>query len=67
MTAQAKTPKFLSKAEGSPCHNCIITMICTKSFVLRTACDDYRHFISSLIKINLPPPEEYKYGYQDED
>ncbi len=53
-------PKLISKNEGSPCHNCLIGMTCTKSFILRTACEDYRDFISKLIEPFLSARKDVK-------
>lgn len=55
----------LSQREGSPCNDCIIKMICTRSFVLRTACDRLQDFYYKFIT-PPPPPESYKREWQDQ-
>lgn len=40
----------ISNLDGSPCYDCLIKMTCTKSFILKTACDPYKDFVKKIVK-----------------
>jgi hypothetical protein len=37
------------KKEESPCHNCVVGAVCTRSFVDGSACKDFEVFIKHLM------------------
>lgn len=43
--------KHVYDYEGSPCLNCIVKMICTKSALKNDVCQDYENFIIKMTQI----------------
>jgi len=45
------------KLDGSPCHDCIISAMCTRSFVDKTACKSLQTFSTKItmkeLKLNI--------------
>lgn len=37
--------EYASKDENSPCHDCIVFAICTKSFLDNTMCDKLKKYL----------------------
>lgn len=42
---------YLSNEPTSPCFECIIKAVCTKSFIDKTACEKLSMFVDDCIKI----------------
>lgn len=40
----------LAYQKGSPCIQCAVSPMCTKSFLTKSACTDYAKFLDKLIK-----------------
>lgn len=43
-------PSHLYELKNAPCRKCLIQSICSKSFMIKTACDKYEQFILKVIK-----------------
>lgn len=52
--------KTLSTLDGSPCLDCVVETICTRSFVDNSACEKFLEFIKELLRKAGTKEEDYK-------
>jgi len=50
LNTTTRNMKHISEYEGSPCLNCVVKMVCTKSVIRQSACQNYRDFIMGNIQ-----------------
>ena len=43
-------PSYPFELKGSPCKKCIVQSTCTKSFIDKTACKEYEHWVLDIIE-----------------
>ena len=48
MTTVNDKKKLLDNIAGCPCKECVIGIMCTKSALEKTACEEYKEFIIRL-------------------
>lgn len=48
--------------KGSPCTKCLIKSTCSKSFIKKTACEEYCKYVKKLLDKSI---EKYKHENQN--
>lgn len=55
----SKAMKELSKREGSPCPDCVVTVTCRRSFIDQSACQEFAEFVQNeMIKAGMLKDED---------